>query len=340
MAAFASASRPPDRPISVFLADDSFTYRMYLRELIDAQDDMAVVGESGNGLSAVQRVMALTPDVVIMDVNMPGLDGVDAMHRIEGQGNATRVILVSACRSGSVEVVAHMPTGIPFIGKANGAQPGWTETLLAEIRNEALFEAKNTRDRLMAGEPISAVLIGASAGGPQAVAKVLTGLPDPMPAAVLMVIHLGNSFGEPMAAWLCRETGRPVRLARDGDRLDPNTFLLAPEGVHMTVVGDRVKLANSASVHNVRPAVDMLFKTAAQCLGARAMAVLLTGMGADGAQGLLALKNCGATTVAQDEATSAVYGMPGQAVALNAAGQVLPLPWISAAVANQLGGPE
>ncbi len=344
MATVAAIHPAAERPISVFLADDSFAYRMYLRELIDAQPDMAVVGESGNGLLAAQRVLEMAPDVVIMDVNMPGLDGVGAMRRIQRRGGNTRIIVVSACRAGSVEIGGRLPKNVPFIGKENGAQPGWKEALLATIRRETGSgsdpEAGHAGRPLMAHRPVSAVLIGASTGGPQAVAQVLKGLPDPMSAAVLMVIHLGDCFGEPMAAWLRRETGRPVRLARDGDRLDPNTFLLAPEGVHMTVVGTRVGLASSAPVHNVRPAVDLLFKTAAQSLGGRAVAVLLTGMGADGAEGLLALKRCGASTVAQDEATSVVYGMPGRAVALNAARRVLPLPWISAAVTNQLGGLE
>jgi two-component system chemotaxis response regulator CheB len=147
---------------------------------------------------------------------------------------------------------------------------------------------------------------------------------------------LAEHFGETLSDWLARTTGRAVRLAEDGAPLAPGRILLAPAGVHLTVGEGRVVLSQAPPRHSVRPSVDMLFESAARRFGAEAVGVLLTGMGRDGAEGLLAMRQAGAATLVQDQATSAVFGMPAEAIRLRAAQRVLPLDGIACAIRREL----
>jgi len=169
------------------------------------------------------------------------------------------------------------------------------------------------------------VVVGASLGGPRALATLLKGLPSTFPAPVAIVQHIADGFTEGLAGWLQQESRLAVREARDGDLLQPGRVLLAPSGAHLLVTEGSVRLSDAPPVDTFKPSVTPLFTSAARSYGARACGVLLTGMGRDGAEGMKTLKEAGAQTLAQDEASSAVFGMPKAAIDLGAVGRVLSL---------------
>lgn len=175
--------------------------------------------------------------------------------------------------------------------------------------------------------------IGASTGGPRAVVQVLHGIPSGLSLPLLMVVHIGEPFGRAFADWLDGQTAHRVRLARDGELLDAEAVRLAPPGRHLRLRGRRLLIDDGPERHSCKPSVDVLFESLAQEYGAACAAALLTGMGADGARGLAAIRAAGGITIAQDEATSVVYGMPREAARLDAAQRILPLDAIGPALA-------
>lgn len=321
------------RRIRVMLVDDSFHYRMFLRELIEAQADMEVVGESGDGMSAAQRIGEVAPDVVLMDVTMPGMDGIEATRRIAASGVDTKVIVVSAFQDPDAMKEVLKAGVVTSFRKDRDGNAAWNDQLLSGIRKVAGVTPPEPPpgDRRAPGR-VRAVVIGASTGGPQAVARVLSGLPEDLGVPVLVVLHVADRFGATLSEWMTKVSGRPVHLARDGKSLTRGGICLAPADVHLTVEGGRMVLSDAPPRHSVRPSVDVLFESAAREFGPDVVGVLLTGMGRDGARGLLTLREKGAVTLVQDEATSAVFGMPAEAIRLGAAEQVLPLERIPAAI--------
>jgi two-component system chemotaxis response regulator CheB len=182
------------------------------------------------------------------------------------------------------------------------------------------------------------VAIGASTGGPGAIVEVLRGLPADFRLPVLIVLHISEPFGTAFADWLDTQSSRPVAYPKEGDLLSAATgrVVMAPPGRHLLVQGGRFRLSSAAERHSCRPSVDVLFESLAHECGAATAACLLTGMGRDGAAGLLALRRAGALTIAQDEASSVIYGMPREAVQLNAAQRVLPLSEIAPTLRSPL----
>jgi two-component system, chemotaxis family, protein-glutamate methylesterase/glutaminase len=183
--------------------------------------------------------------------------------------------------------------------------------------------------------PFTAVAIGASTGGPGALVDVLRALPPDLTVPVLLVLHIGKPFGDAFASWLDGQTRRPVAFASDGQTLNSvaGRVVMAPPDRHLELRGDRLWLSDAPERHSCRPSVDVLFESVARTMGATAIGCLLTGMGRDGAEGLLAIRRAGGATMAQDEATSVVYGMPREAAILGAAERILPLQSIGAAIA-------
>jgi two-component system chemotaxis response regulator CheB len=337
------AEAPAEGAIRVLVVDDSFPYRMFLRELIEAQADMTVVGESGNGALAAQRVHDLAPDVVLMDVRMPGMDGIEAARRIVASGVPTRVIVISAFHDpDALKDTLKVGVAVSY-RKQQRPNADWNEALLASIRRVAGDHREpGSRGALLPAPPpiprgpVRAILIGASTGGPQAVATVLGELPKDIGVPILIVVHLADHFGETLSEWMRGAAGWPVELATDGAPIGRDQVLLAPAGAHLTVQNGRVVLSDAPFRHSVRPSVDVLFESAAREFGPDAVGVLLTGMGRDGARGLLTMKEAGAVTLVQDEATSAVFGMPAEAIRLKAMERVLPLSRIAAAIAREV----
>jgi two-component system chemotaxis response regulator CheB len=320
------------------LVDDSFHYRMFLRELIEAQADMEVVGESGDGMSAAQRIGEVAPDVVLMDVTMPGMDGIEATRRIAASGVDTKVIVVSAFHDPDAMKEVLKAGVVTSFRKDRDGNSAWNDQLLTGIRKVVGVAPADAPPPGAGRAPgrVRAVVIGASTGGPQAVARVLAGLPEEIGVPVLVVLHVADRFGATLSEWMAKVSGRPVRLAQGGESLARGGIYLAPADVHLTVEGGRMVLSHAPPRHSVRPSVDVLFESAAREFGPDVVGVLLTGMGRDGARGLLTLREEGAVTLVQDEATSAVFGMPAEAIRLGAADQVLPLERIPPAILHVL----
>lgn len=330
--------------IRVLLADDSPLIRAVLRDLLARDVQIQIVAEVGDGRAAVAQTAQLKPDVVIMDVMMPEMDGIEAVAEIMAK-TPTPILMLSAntdpndsrsafaaIRLGALDVMAK-PAGI-----TSGAFTQLAEQLIAKVRSLSRIRVMHhfrSRRRPAVPLPVTAapggrrriLAIGASTGGPKSVMQLLKELPEELPAAVLVVQHIADGFAAGFAEWLDREVPLAVALAREGELLQSGRVLVAPNGAHLTINGGgRVVLCQTPPLHNCRPAVDALFQSLAEAnLGGEAVGVILTGMGSDGAAGLLSLRRQGAFTVAQDEATCAVFGMPKAAIDRDAVDRVLPL---------------
>ena len=338
-----------------------------LRRTIAADPALSVAWMARDGAQAVEMATRDRPDVVLMDLIMPVMDGVEATRRIMRVAPCP-ILVVTATVSGNAGLVyealgagALDAVNTPVFG-AGGAVGGGAELLrrihrIGRSHRESREPAASDRTpRAPAGIPARAVsiahgatqafpsqaapailAIGASTGGPHAVARVLASLPRELPVATLVVQHVSTEFVEGFAAWLSVELGRPVQLARAGMRPSAGDILVAGEDRHLAV-GDAGTLEYrdepAESLH--RPSVDELFASLARP-PARGVAVLLTGMGRDGAAGLLRLRAAGWHTIAQDESTSVVWGMPGAAHRSGAAVETLPVGSIGPAIAAALG---
>ena len=341
--------------IRILIADDSELTRVVLRDLLSQDPAIEIAGEVSDGRSAVEQTARLKPDLVIMDVMMPIMDGLEAAAEIMAT-TPTPILMLSAntdpqdsrsafaaIKRGALDVMAK-PSGV--VSEAFSQIAG---QLIAKVKSLSRIRVihhyrshrpkpEQTRIALPAG-PRRILAIGASTGGPKAVLQLLQGLPGDLPAAVLVVQHIADGFAPGFADWLDRETALPVRLATAGGDLQPGRVLVAPNRFHLAVRANRVALEDTAPLHNCRPAVDALFHSLAdQQLAAQTVAVLLTGMGTDGAAGLSSLQRQGAYTIAQDEASCAVFGMPKAAIARGAVAQVLPLENIAGVVCRLFAG--
>lgn len=328
--------------IRILIADDSPLIRAVLKDLLARDPGIQVIAEVADGRAAVEETARLRPDLVIMDVMMPVLDGIDAVAEIMA-ATPTPVLMLSAntdpqdsrsafsaIRFGALDVMAKPA------GATTGAFNQLADQLVAKVRSLSRIRVmhhfrpiRKTPIPLPASPPAirrGILAIGASTGGPRAVMQLLKELPATLPAAVLVVQHIADGFAAGFAEWLDREVPLPVHLARDGDMLQPRRVLIAPNGTHLTLVGRRVALVASPPLHSCRPAVDALFRSLADNgLAPETVGVILTGMGSDGAAGLKLLLEKGAVTLAQNEATCAVFGMPKAAIDCHAVDQVLAL---------------
>ncbi len=335
--------------IRVLVVEDSATVRNYLVDVLQASSDLQVVAEADDGKQAIELCERLRPDVVTLDMMLPSLTGLAATEYIMAYC-PTPIVIVSgslnrgevfktyeALAAGAVDVL-EKPSGDTFDGHW---ERGFIERVKLVSRVKVITHPRArlrsvTRDSAQLAacpppEPNRAyrcVVIGVSTGGPQALATLLRQLPANFPLPVLIVMHISPGFGEAFAAWLNDQSPVPVAAAVDGEALPPcgtPRVVLAPPDRHLVVRGGRLRLTRDAEVHSCRPSVDMLFNSVAQEVGDGAIAVLLTGMGRDGARGLLAVRNAGGVTLAQDEATSVVFGMPREAILIGAAKRVLAL---------------
>jgi two-component system response regulator WspF len=292
-----------------------------------------------DGAEAVTRCASDTPDLILMDLLMPELNGVEATRRIMAatpcailivtasvEGHAGKVF--GALGAGALDVVA-----TPILGPDGSAGGGAALLAKIDVIGRLIGAEPARRAKPERAEPPSGparegrlVVIGASAGGPAALATILGDLPRDFPAAIVVVQHVDALFAPQMASWLNEQSVLPVRTATEGDSPQPGTILMASTNDHLTFLNSRqLGYTPEPRSHSYRPSVDVFFHSAIEHWPGEVVAVLLTGMGRDGAKGLKALRGAGVLTIAQDRATCVVYGMPKAAAELGAAAEILPL---------------
>ena len=336
--------------ISILLADDSTLVRQLLKDMLQQHPDIEVAGEACNGRAAVDLTLSLKPDLVIMDLLMPVMDGLEAIEEIMA-GAPTPVLVLSAAveatevdrafnaiKRGALDVMEKPELGTP------GALEEFAGRLVEKVRllsGIRVIRHPRRKPRTVAALEIGAggpgptiLAIGASTGGPKAVMSLLKSLPADFPGTVFVVQHIAQGFSQGFATWLNRECTIPVRIAVEGAKFQPGEALIAPDGRHMTVAEGRIRLSSEAPVNCCRPSIDVFFSSLALERCDQVVGVLLTGMGRDGAQGMLRIKESGGTTLVQDETSCAVFGMPKAAISLAAVDQVVALDEIPAAISK------
>lgn len=351
--------------IKVLVVDDSALMRALLTELINSAPDLKVVGSAPDPLVAREMIKSLNPDVLTLDVEMPKMDGLDFLGRLMRLRPMPVVMISSQTERGSQTTLQALELGaVDFVPKPrvdlSDGMRAYTEEICDKIRAAAsarlrVSAAANVPRTTSAAAPPTAqtntppetlrvntgkmIFIGASTGGTEAIKDVLQNLPEQVPP-ILMVQHMPEMFTGSFARRLDSLAKFTVKEAEDGERIKPGVAYLAPGHSHLSLrrsAGGYVcQLSQSELVNRHRPAVDVLFNSAAAELGKNAIGVLLTGMGKDGAQGLLAMRNAGAATIAQDQATCVVYGMPREAAQIGAADEVVALPDIAGRIMARL----
>lgn len=317
--------------ITVLVADDSALMRKMISDMINSQPDMEVIDTAKNGEITIQKAMNLKPDIITLDVEMPVKNGIEALKEIKQSSSSEVIMLSSLTSENSTTTIEALKLGaFDFIQK-----PSATISLDIDKVSEELFEkiryAKAHRKKMTTTHPreeavvqkpvitppprvssrkVDALLIGASTGGPKVLFDIITKLPDTLDVPVLVVQHMPAGFTKAFADRLDKNSPMTVVEAKEGDLIKPNFVYIAPGGFHMTVSGNKIQLDTTPSIHGVRPAVDKLFISAAQNFRGDLAACICTGMGRDGADGVKAVKSGGGYIVAQDEASSTVYGMP------------------------------
>lgn len=334
-----------DRKIRVLVAEDSKVTRMFLVHLLESDPRIGVVGAVGDGQAAVDFVAADRPDVVLMDINMPRLGGFEATRRImeafpvpiivcSATSNAKDVVVTfQAMEAGAVACI-EKPLGHDYHDfEASAAHLLETVRLMSEVkvvRRSARTAAPPSLAPaplapVRTAGPIQVIGIGASTGGPPALQTILAALPKEFPVPILVVQHIAHGFLGGMARWLNDTTSLQVQIGSYGTWPLPGHVYLAPDDLHMGIgPGGGIVLTADEAEDHVRPSVGYLFRTLAEQYGPRALGMLLTGMGRDGARELKAMRDKGAITIAQDRESSVVHGMPGEAIALGGAAHVLP----------------
>jgi two-component system chemotaxis response regulator CheB len=344
----------------VLVVEDSPTIRRRLVEILESDPDMELVGEAEDGMRAIDLCQQYRPDVITMDMMLPVMSGLAATEYIMAHC-PTPILVVSAStnRGELFKIYESLAAGaVDVLEKPTGTEPdgAWERRFLATVKLVARIRViTHPRARLSAlrGYPPQAaaqrpaspeqryalIAIGASTGGPGAIVDVLRGLPKAFKLPLLVVLHINEPFGTAFADWLDGQTERRAACAEDGAPLASavGRVVVAPGGRHLVVRDGRLRLTSDAERHSCRPSVDVLFESVAAEYGGSAAACLLTGMGRDGAAGLLKIREAGGMTIAQDEATSVIYGMPREAATLGAAQHVLGLGDIGPRLASLQG---
>ena len=342
--------------IKVLIVEDSPVTQQLLSYTLTTDPEFQVVGVADNGEEAIEAVAKLRPDVITMDWYMPKLDGLQATRKIM-ETNPTPIVIVtgsftvkdvmssfSIIEAGALAIVKKPPCVDHPEYKKDAQELIHTLKLMSEVkmvRRIARITKKTEPPKFPVKKVISVeseiqvVAIGASTGGPLVLQKILSGLPKNLSVPLLIVQHISPGFIKGFVEWLTNTTGFPLHIAAHGEYLLPGHGYVAPDNFHMGVEnGPRIVLSNHGLENGLRPSVSYLFRTTAQFFGSRAVGVLLTGMGRDGADELKLMREKGAITIAQNEESSIVYGMPGEAVKLNAATHILSPEGITATLLN------
>jgi two-component system chemotaxis response regulator CheB len=348
--------------IRVLVVDDSLTVRRRLCDVLGSDPEIEVVGECADGKRAIELCLALKPDAITLDMMLPVMTGLAATEYIMAHRPTPILIVSSSFNRGELfrTYEALAAGAVDVLEKPRGDEPvgQWEQRLLAQVKmvsrikvithprarlrelGRAASPAHEPRPQTTTGRA-GLVALGASTGGPGAVVEILRALPPPYPLPILLVLHIGAPFGTAFADWLDAQTEHGVRCARGGERLAQagGRVIMAPPDRHLVVQSGRLELTDEPERHSCRPSIDVLFESVARDCGPAAVACVLTGMGCDGAAGLLAVRRAGGLTLAQDEASSVVYGMPREADAMGAACRVLSLADIASTLARLAAAP-
>ena len=332
--------------INVFVVEDSQTIRDYLVYILETDPQIRVCGTAANGEEALTLVARLRPDVVLMDIHLPGIDGLETTRRIMASHPLPIVVCTASTQFNQVHTamrsleagalaVLKKPSGFADPNaEAEAASIITTLKLMSEVKvvkrwNQKAATASSTVAQPMLhdilGHDAEIVAIGASTGGPPVILQILSGLSPAFAAPILVVQHIAAGFTAGFAEWMDAASGLPVHVARDGEMPRPGHVYVAPDDLHLSV-GPRGEMQTTQDEprNSLRPAVGVLFRSMAERFGRRAVGVLLTGMGQDGAEELKLMADEGALTVAQDQDSCVVFGMPAEAIKLGAARFVLP----------------
>ncbi|GBU19725.1 MULTISPECIES: chemotaxis-specific protein-glutamate methyltransferase CheB [Methylobacterium] len=334
--------------VRVMLVEDSLVVRELLAYIVSRDPRLQLVAAVPSGEAALESLETVRPDVISMDIRLPGIDGLETTRRIMAERPTPIVVVadavedsslkisMSALRAGALSVV-EKPVATTHAGYEAVADQICTQLrIMAQvpvIRRRPIGTEWSGRTvppvppkvEAFAGHP-TVVAIAASTGGPPALARVLGSLSREFPLPILLVQHMGAAFMEGFAGWLDGVVPLPVSIARDGEAMERGRVYVAPGDRHLELGAQRIlRVLDAAPVGGQRPAATVLFRSVARQAGASGIGVLLTGMGEDGATGLLDMRRAGAATVAEHESTAVVYGMPAAAVRLSAAAAVLPL---------------
>jgi two-component system chemotaxis response regulator CheB len=363
-----------ESPIRVLIVDDSAVVRGLLSRLVGEQPDLEVAATAANGQMALNMLAGRRVDVVVLDIEMPVMDGLTALPQLLAADPHLRIIIAStlstpgaavtmrALAAGASDYVAK-PSASREITQAGCANSDFRRDLLTKIRGlgeagrrrrgvvalpTAAPQAGATRPgapivlRPLRGERPDVIVIGSSTGGPQALSTLIGGLGSDVAQPMLIVQHMPPTFTTILAEHLARLSGRPCAEGRDGEAIQPGRIYVAPGDHHMLVAADGrrrlIRINRDAPENFCRPAVDVLFRSAARAFGAATLAVVLTGIGADGTRGGRDIVDAEGALLAQDEATSVVWGMPGSAARAGLCSAVLPLPALARQISQMAGG--
>ncbi|MCQ2592846.1 MAG: chemotaxis-specific protein-glutamate methyltransferase CheB [Treponema sp.] len=325
------------KQIKVQIVDDSAIIRAILKQILNNDSRFLIAGEAANGEAAIQTAKQVNPDLIIMDINMPVLNGIEATKAIMKEA-PTAIVLFSTedsarysfegINAGAVEMIEK-----PDLSSSSSSFFNQFKERLYSIGSQnkriSIPKKKEVSTPIKINSESPVILIGASTGGPMAVQTVLKGLGKNIPAPILLTQHIDVTFAKHYTPWLAETTGLAISFGTDGEVCQNGHVYVAPPDYHMTVSQNCgkyiINLNQEESVHFLRPAVDPMFASAAKNIGKNSIAILLTGMGRDGADGCKLLKNTGAFTICESEETCAVYGMPKAAIEEGGASLVLPL---------------
>ena len=342
--------------IRVLIVDDSAVIRKLLEKIFSTCPDIEVVGTASDPYIARDKLVALKPDVMTLDVEMPRMDGISFLEKVMQHFPTRTIIFSSLAKTGSETYLRALEAGAieimekPSIDVSSSLE-SLSQTIVEKVKAVAKARINPIKKMVTPGAPVQKVTtslartthqliaVASSTGGTEALKVFLSGMPADIPGT-LVVQHMPPGFTKSFAENLNNMFPFEVKEAQDGDQVVPGRVLIAPGNYHMEITRSGafyyVKLHQGPTLHSVRPAADYLMKSVAKYVGKNALGVVLTGMGKDGAEGLLEMKNAGAYTVVQNEETCVVYGMPGAAVALGAADKILPLDRIAGDLIHQV----
>jgi len=331
--------------IKVLIVDDSIVVRDFLTYIFSSDPQIMVVGAIDSGIKAVDMIRLTKPDVVTMDLHMPQMDGFETTRVIMEQAPTPIVVVSESIRimdttfsfsvleAGALAVLLRPPSlSHPDFLTAKKELIETVKTM-AEVKvvrriNRKMSEPKNTfENNKVLPKPLPGVriiAIGASTGGPQTLQKIFSGLPPGLPFSFLVVQHISPGFSNGFRDWLQGSSRVHFKTGENGERLVPGMAYLAPEGFHMGILNNKIMLSSDPPVFGIRPTIDFLFRSLALSSGPESLGILLTGMGKDGSEALKLMKEKGALTIAQDQESSIVFGMPDEAIKLGAADYILP----------------